>query len=104
MVISKVNLLSDLKTNLEGTEINDLVFLYNTEFAKIDNYKLIKIEEDNVTVSKTNAPITKENLVTHMLDTMKILNRNHFVASIYNLITVNEKVKYDYEADNFIVI
>lgn len=104
MVVSKESLINELKENLTNTEINDLVFLYNTEFAKIDNYKLIKIEEGNIFVNKTNAPVTKEALIKHMLDTMKILNRNHFIASIYNLITIKEKVKYDYEAGNFIVV
>jgi len=99
---NKNKMLDLLKQKLLEVQVLDLVFLYNTEFSKLENYKLIKYEEDKITLTKTNKLISKELLVEHMIETAKILNRNHFVAAIYNLITKDTKLKYDYEKDLFV--
>lgn len=102
MNLSKSKMLELLKQKLSEIPVLDLVFLYNTEFSKLENYKLIKYEEDKITLTKTNKVITKELLVEHMIETAKILNRNHFVAAVFNLISIDAKYKYDYEKDLFI--
>jgi len=102
MSIDKNKMLDLLNKKLLQTAAYDLVFLYNTEFSKLENYKLIKYEDEAITLTKTNKLITKDLLVEHMIETIKILNRNHFVAAIFNLISIDVKYKYDYQKDLFI--
>lgn len=104
MSLSKEEVLIKLDENLNKTHTPDLVYLYNTEFSKLDNYKLIKHEDDNILINKSETPVSKENLIKHMLDTIKVLHRNHFICSIYNLVTNDEKIKYDYDSDSYIFI
>lgn len=104
MSFSKDDICNKLLENFKKIEPADLVFLYNTEFAKIDNYRLVKIVDENIVISKSSNIVTKENFVEHMMSTLKALNRNHFIASVYNLTSVNSKIKYDYEKDIFVAV
>lgn len=104
MSFSKDDICKKLFENFKKTESSDLVFLYNTEFAKLDNYKLVKMVDDNIVISKSNNIVAKDSFIEHMMQTLRALNRNHFIASIYNLTSTGSKIKYDYEKEVFLVV
>lgn len=104
MNLSKEEVYKKFLENLKKTEAYDLVFLYNTEFAKLDNYRLIKMQGEDIIISKSNNTLSKDSLIDHMMSTIKTINRNHFVAAMFNLISTCTKIKYDYENDAFIKV
>lgn len=104
MAFSKEDVCKKLLENFKKTESEDLVFLYNSEFSKLDNFRLVKFVDGNIIISKSNNVVNKDSFIEHMLQTLKALNRNHFIASVYNLTTPDSKIKYDYEKDVFVAV